>query len=81
MEIENLVKMANDISNFFDSDPDRTAAVNGVSVHIRKFWDPGMRLSIILLLNSGGRGLSELASAAISKLAMESDSLRQVGDG
>ncbi len=81
MDIENLVKMANEIGNFFNSEPDRTAAVRGISDHIRKFWEPRMRRAIILHYNQGGAGLGELALAAIAKLAGESDSLRQVGDG
>lgn len=81
MDIENLVKMANDIGNFFSSEPDHDMAMQGVSDHLRKFWDPRMRRAIIEHLYQGGAGLNELARVAISKLAVESEVTRQVGDG
>lgn len=67
MDIENLVKMANDIGNFFSSEPDRELAVQGIYDHIQKFWDPRMRNSIISYIEQGGSGLSEVAFSAISK--------------
>ncbi len=76
---EKLVKMANDISNFFASDPD--TAVHGVVDHLRKFWDPRMRKAIILHYQAGGDGLSEVASQAVKQLAEEYASLSEVGDG
>ncbi len=71
METERLVKMANDISNFFNAEPDRTAAVNGTADHIRKFWEPRMRQAIIGHRQAGGTGLSELAKQAIAQLEGE----------
>jgi len=81
MEIENLVKMANDIANFFNSEPERATAIFGVSNHLRKFWDPRMRKAIVRHLEQGGAGLNDLAREAIAKLSRESDSVRHVGDG
>lgn len=81
MDIENLVKMANDIANFFGAEPDRAVAVAGVADHLRKFWDPRMRRAIIIHVHSGGAGLNELARAAADRLANESAALRQTGDG
>jgi formate dehydrogenase subunit delta len=81
MHIENLVKMANDISAFFHSDPDPAAAVHGVVEHLRKFWDPRMRKQIIAHHRAGGEGMSELSREAVGKLADEYASFSQVGDG
>jgi formate dehydrogenase subunit delta len=68
--LEHLVTMANDIANFFRSEPDHAAAVDGVLNHIRRFWDPRMRSKIVAHLTlHGGEGLSELARAAVAKLA------------
>lgn len=67
MDIENLVKMANDIGNFFGSEPDRELAVQGIYDHIQKFWDPRMRNSIISYIEQGGSGLNEVVFSAISK--------------
>ncbi|MDX3742561.1 formate dehydrogenase subunit delta [Pseudomonas sp. CJQ_7] len=42
MSSENLVKMANQIAHYFDSEPDRTLAVQGVRQHMKSFWTPAM---------------------------------------
>ena len=67
--VESLVKMANDISDYFASEPDRASAVDGTMTHIRRFWDPRMRRQIVAHLEAGGEGLGELARAAVQKLA------------
>lgn len=68
--VERLVAMANDIANFFRSEPDHAAAVEGVVNHIQRFWDPRMRRKIVAhLTEHSGEGLSELARAAVTKLA------------
>lgn len=67
---DNLVKMANDISAFFASDPDQTTAVSGMVDHLTKFWEPRMRQAIIAHLQAGGEGLSELAKAAVKRIAV-----------
>lgn len=42
MSSENLVKMANQIAHYFDSEPDRALAVQGVRQHMQSFWTPAM---------------------------------------
>ena len=42
MSSENLVKMANQIAHYFDSEPDWTLAVQGVRQHMKSFWTPAM---------------------------------------
>ncbi|MFC4819632.1 formate dehydrogenase subunit delta [Dokdonella ginsengisoli] len=70
---EHLVKMANDIADYFASEPDRVAATSGIAAHMRRFWEPRMRRRIAAHLDSGGEGLSELARAGVRELAsMES---------
>ena len=69
MNPSQLVKMVNDISNFFVSEEDENEAIAGVSGHIIRFWDPRMRKEIIeYLMNDGGEGLSTLSRAAIAVL-------------
>lgn len=68
MKVERLVKMANDISDFFNADPDRTAALEGVKNHIAHSWEPRMRSAIIAYCQQDGSGLSPLAKAAITSL-------------
>lgn len=69
MHNNNLIKMANDISNFFGSDPDPASAVQGVVDHLQKFWEPRMREAIIAHLQNGGEGLSDLAKSAVKQLS------------
>jgi formate dehydrogenase subunit delta len=68
MDITRLVAMANDIAAFFDSEPDKAAAAEGVRFHITRFWDPRMRREIVAHLQSGGAGLCETAKNAVVQL-------------
>lgn len=70
MTAEHLITMANDIANFFHSEPDRQLAIEGVSGHIKKFWEPRMRKKIVAHLQEhNGEGLSELALAGVTRVA------------
>lgn len=68
MKTDRLIHMANDISDFFNSEPDKELAVEGVKNHIARSWDPRMRKAIIEYCQKDGSGLSELAKTAILKL-------------
>jgi formate dehydrogenase subunit delta len=69
MDVDHLVAMANDIAAFFDSEPDKAVAVEGVRFHISRFWEKRMRHAIVEHLQKGGEGLSPTARSAIEKLA------------
>lgn len=69
MDVEHLVSMANDIAAFFDSEPDKSVAVEGVRFHISRYWEKRMRGAIIEHLHKGGEGLTPTARSAIEKLA------------
>ncbi len=69
MHIERLVQMANDIGNYFSSEPDRTAGIEGIVAHIERFWEPRMRKQVLAHFDAGGEGLSEISRAAIALLA------------
>ncbi len=72
MNAEHLVHMANQISLFFQSPADaRRSGRTGVFDHIRRFWDPRMRDAIIKHAESGDGELSEIARAAVARLAAE----------
>jgi formate dehydrogenase subunit delta len=68
MHIERLIKMANDISNFFAAEPDKETAINGVKLHIQRSWETRMRSAIIDYVQTDGAGLSDLAKEAVSRL-------------
>jgi formate dehydrogenase subunit delta len=69
MDVRHLVAMANDIAAFFDSEPDKAVAVEGVRFHISRFWEKRMRRAIVEHLQKGGEGLSPTARSAVEKLA------------
>ena len=70
MNVERLIEMVNDIANFFAADTDRQAGIEGVTNHLRKFWEPRMRKQIVAHVREhGAGGLSELANAAVLRLA------------
>jgi len=60
--------MANDIAAFFDAEPDKVAAAEGVRFHISRYWEPRMRRAIIAHVQNGASGLTPTARAAIEKL-------------
>jgi formate dehydrogenase subunit delta len=64
---EHLVKMANDIGNFFRAQP-KLEAVAGIANHIRSFWSPRMRKKLIGELDAGATGLDELPREALCSL-------------
>ena len=63
---EHLVKMANDIGNFFRAEPLREDAITGIANHIAKFWTRRMRHK---LAAHGELGLDELPREALRRLA------------
>jgi formate dehydrogenase subunit delta len=69
MNIVHLVRMANDIGQYFVSEPRRENAVKAIADHIEKSWDPRMRRQIEKHLSQGGDGLEELVKEAVARLA------------
>ncbi|MGL4487884.1 MAG: formate dehydrogenase subunit delta [Rhizobiaceae bacterium] len=62
MDDNDLVRMANQIADFYKPYP-REEAVKGVAEHITMFWEPRMRGKLRELLESGGEGFSDIALA------------------
>ena len=67
MQDSDLVRMANQISTYFQA-YGHDKAVAGTADHIRAFWDPRMRRRIVEYETEGGEGLSPVAREAISML-------------
>ncbi len=68
MNNENLVRMANQIGNFFEAMPDRQQALEDIVQHVRKFWEPRMRRQILEHLDQQeGEGLSDILLAALAR--------------
>ena len=67
MNAHKLITMANQIAAYFQSEPDRTAAVAGTAGHIKKFWEPRMRRELLAHFDAhGGEGMHELVVAALT---------------
>jgi formate dehydrogenase subunit delta len=64
---DRLIYMANQIGQFFKSQPKGTA-VPGIADHIRKFWDPRMRSAIAAHIDAGGAGLEPDVLEALKSL-------------
>jgi len=65
--VADIVRMANQISDFFAAYP-RDTAIRETATHLRSFWDPRMRAQLSAHLASGGEGLSEIALEAARSL-------------
>ncbi|HEY1313365.1 MAG TPA: formate dehydrogenase subunit delta [Steroidobacteraceae bacterium] len=66
---EHLVKMANDIGNFFRAEPEREDAIAGIANHISKYWTKRMREKLAAhLREEGDTALDELPRAALKRL-------------
>jgi formate dehydrogenase subunit delta len=70
MNIDILIKMVNEISAYFASEPDAEQAAKDVAGHLRRFWEPRMRRQIITYCQQRhGAGLSDLARRGVGLLA------------
>ena len=67
MDAQHLIKMANQIGDFFESMPDKAEAQEGVANHIEKFWDPRMRKAFLGAIDANqDQALSEFVKEAIT---------------
>ncbi len=69
MHDDKIIKMANDIGQFYQSEPTREQALAGMVNHLSKFWARRMRDKLVEHAQQADSGLSELALAAAAKLA------------
>ncbi|MVV47728.1 formate dehydrogenase [Pseudomonas sp. PB120] len=66
MSTANLIKMANQIAQYFATEPDQQAAVLGVRNHLQMYWTPGMRMELLAWQTEHPADLHPLAQAAVS---------------
>jgi formate dehydrogenase subunit delta len=72
MHIERLIKMANDIGDFFKAEPVRADAIAGIANHIQRFWEPRMREQILEYVAKDGSELAELVRDALKNVQVKS---------
>lgn len=69
MNPDKLVDMANQIAQFFEALPDAHEAEAGVADHLRRFWAPSMRASLLAHVHARGTAdLRPLVVAAVAQL-------------
>lgn len=66
MSPDKLVRMANQIATFFDSQPGDPA--ERIAAHLRDYWEPQMRARLSAHAQAGGEGLMPSARAAATLL-------------
>ena len=72
MSTANLIKMANQIAQYFASEPDQQKAVLGVRNHLQMYWTPGMRKELLAWQAAHpGADLHPLAQAAVTGAGWE----------
>jgi len=75
MNIDLLIKMANEIGEFFGGTTDPEAAARDVANHLRRYWEPRMRAQMLSYYEQRqGAGLTDLARNAVALLAAASKS-------
>lgn len=68
MEIEKLIKMANQIGDFFEAYPDDEAAKKGIAVHLKQYWNSVMIKSMVAHVNNNqGSGLHPRVLEAVKE--------------
>jgi formate dehydrogenase subunit delta len=72
-KIEKLVRMANQIGNFYAAMPEKEAT-EGAATHLRRFWTPKMIREITAFAAEGRSGLNPTAAHAVDALKRASPS-------
>jgi formate dehydrogenase subunit delta len=69
MNIDLLIKMANEIGDFFTGTGDQAEAVQAVANHLKRYWEPRMRAQMLRYYEErAGAGLSDVARGAVAVL-------------
>ena len=67
MKVEKLVRMANEIARNLRALPGDQSHI-ATADHLKAFWTPGMRATLIAHLDAGGDGLDPIAVQAAQLL-------------
>jgi NADH-dependent formate dehydrogenase delta subunit FdsD len=82
MNIDHLIKMANEIGSFWEGEVGEHKAANDVATHLKRYWEPRMRNQMITYFEQReGAGLSDVAKRAVALLASQAKAApASVGD-
>jgi formate dehydrogenase subunit delta len=68
MQTETLIKMANQIGDFFEAEPDPVQAQKDIAHHLNRFWTKDMRNQIAAhVKEKSGEGLHSKVASAIAQ--------------
>ena len=72
MNIDLLIKMANQITAFWEGEAGEEVAAKETATHLRRYWEPRMRAQMIQYYEERqGSGLNDVAKKAVALLAAE----------
>ncbi|MFJ7567707.1 formate dehydrogenase subunit delta [Herminiimonas sp. NPDC097707] len=63
--VDNLITMANQIGDFFETMTDRTQSLKDISGHLKRSWAPPMRRKLMEHVEHGGDGLKDIVLEAL----------------
>ena len=64
--VDNLVTMANQIGDFFETMKDRNHSLEEISSHLKRFWEPRMRSALMQHVElHGGAGLKDIVLESV----------------
>jgi formate dehydrogenase subunit delta len=66
-KIDKLVRMANQIGDYFAAMPE-PEAIAGTASHLRMYWTPKMIREIVAFADQGHSGLNAIAARAVKQL-------------
>lgn len=67
MNIDYLIKMANQIGDFFESQPDEAEAQLAFAKHLKNGWEPRMRATLLAHIDAAeSAGLNEFVKRSVS---------------
>ncbi|MDQ0570640.1 formate dehydrogenase subunit delta [Variovorax paradoxus] len=68
MHVDQLIRMVNQMGNFFEAMPDRGEAQHDLALHLQRFWEPRMRRALLAHLDASGSGELNAVSAEAIRL-------------
>ncbi len=64
--VDNLVTMANQIGDFFETMKNRSKSLEEISSHLKRFWEPRMRSALMQHVEQhGGVGLKDIVLESV----------------
>jgi formate dehydrogenase subunit delta len=80
MNIDLLIKMTNEIGEFFAGAADAQQAPRDVANHLKRYWEPRMRAQMIAYYEQRqGAGLTDLAKSGVALLVEDSKAAGAAG--